>query len=278
MITTNGRHYKPFEELTITDDFMFCKVFSTRLDLTKELLERILDVKIKEIKLAESQRTIDIVADGKSVRFDVYVEDDENSIYDIEMQTTFSKDLRKRSRYYQGMLDLSILGKGISYKDLRKSFVIFLCTFDLFGHGLPIYTFERRCMQDESLALGDDTRIVFVNATALSSNPLLQSLFDYINTGETNDSYTESVMEAVSEVAASKKWRVEYMTLQMKLEEEFNKGKKEGQVEGVKKERVSVIRAAFVNGDFSVEKLASILNYSEEEVEAALRTEPSLIP
>ncbi len=35
---------KTYEELTIADDFMFCKILQDNPDLTKELLELILDV------------------------------------------------------------------------------------------------------------------------------------------------------------------------------------------------------------------------------------------
>ena len=86
--------------------------------------------------------------DCKSVRFDIYVEDGNNTVYNIEMQTTENRNLPKRTRYYQGMIDLNILEKGENYKDLKRSFVIFVCTFDLFGERRHIYTFENRCLQN----------------------------------------------------------------------------------------------------------------------------------
>ena len=46
------------------------------------------------------------------------------------------------------MIDLNILEKGEDYRGLKKSFVIFVCTFDLFGQGRHVYTFENRCVQD----------------------------------------------------------------------------------------------------------------------------------
>ena len=58
------------------------------------------------------------------------------------MQTTKKDNLPKRMRYYQGMIDLNILEKGESYKALKKSFVIFICTFDLFGQGRVNGTIE----------------------------------------------------------------------------------------------------------------------------------------
>lgn len=41
----------------------------------KPFLERILNIKISRIEYPKSQETIDISADAKSVRLDIYVED-----------------------------------------------------------------------------------------------------------------------------------------------------------------------------------------------------------
>ncbi|MCR5023823.1 MAG: Rpn family recombination-promoting nuclease/putative transposase [Lachnospiraceae bacterium] len=76
-----------------------------------ELVEMITGRKIKSIIKPESQKSIRLTYDGKGVRFDVYFEDEENVIYDIEMQASKKYNLRKRSRYYQGMIDLNVLGK-----------------------------------------------------------------------------------------------------------------------------------------------------------------------
>ena len=100
---------KSYNELSFIDDFMFCKILSTNPDLTKELLEIILDIKILEIRFPEPQKTIEITADGRGIRLDVYVESgsdnsadgNHKTVYDIEMQTRLKNDLAKRSRYYQ---------------------------------------------------------------------------------------------------------------------------------------------------------------------------------
>ncbi len=93
---------KEYEELLFTDDFMFCKVLENNEELCKELLELILGKRIRRINYLAKQKVIDITSDGKGVRLDVYLEDDENTVFDIEMQTTTNKNLPKRTRYYQG--------------------------------------------------------------------------------------------------------------------------------------------------------------------------------
>ena len=72
----------------------------------KPFLEAILKIKIRKVVYPESQKTIDLSANAKGVRLDVYVEDDQNTVFNLEMQTTHKKDLPKRMRYYQGMIDL----------------------------------------------------------------------------------------------------------------------------------------------------------------------------
>ena len=65
---------KAFEELQIKDDFMF-GVIMRNPRFCKPFLERILNIRISYIEYPKSQETIDLSADAKSVRLDIYVED-----------------------------------------------------------------------------------------------------------------------------------------------------------------------------------------------------------
>ena len=91
---------KNWEELGISNDFLFGKVMQNP-ELCKELLQRILpDLNIERIEYPELQKSIHVDMDAHSVRLDVYVEDDKETVYDIEMQVSDTKELPKRSRYY----------------------------------------------------------------------------------------------------------------------------------------------------------------------------------
>ena len=200
---------KAFEELQIKDDFMF-SVIMRNPKFCKPFLERILGVKISHIEYPMSQETIDIAADAKSVRLDIYVEDGKETVYNIEMQTTENRNLPKRTRYYQGMIDLNILEKGDNYKDLKRSFVIFVCIFDLFGEGRHIYTFENRCIQNLELDLGDDTTKIILNikGTMDDVTPEMKRLLDFIDGKEPEDDFTRELDEAVQSVRKNEKWRM----------------------------------------------------------------------
>ena len=92
-------NFKPWEDLTITDDFMFCKVMSDT-DICKELLEILLHIKIERLVFQEPQKSFKLTSESRGIRLDVYVKDS-NRIFDIELQTTNERNLELRTRYYQ---------------------------------------------------------------------------------------------------------------------------------------------------------------------------------
>ena len=129
-----GVNQTNWEDLSISNDFLFGKVMQNPR-LCQELLKRILpDLKIDHIEYPELQKAIKPDADAKSIRLDVYVKDNENIVYNIEMQASDTKELPKRSRYYQSLIDLQLIDKGQTYRKLNRSFIIFICLEDIFGH------------------------------------------------------------------------------------------------------------------------------------------------
>ena len=120
--------------------------------------------------------------DAQSVRLDVYVKDDRETVYDIEMQVSDTKELPKRSRYYQGMIDLQLVDASQHYKKLNKSYIIFICPFDLYGKGRHIYTFENICKEDNSISMGDEAVKIFLNAdgTMDDVSKELKAFLDYV--------------------------------------------------------------------------------------------------
>jgi predicted transposase/invertase (TIGR01784 family) len=92
-----------WEDIGISNDFLFGKVMRN-LDICKELLQIILpDLIIERIEFPEYQKSITEDMDAHGVRLDVYIRDDKNMVYNIEMQVADTKNLEKRSRYYQSM-------------------------------------------------------------------------------------------------------------------------------------------------------------------------------
>ncbi len=259
---------KHFEELEFKNDFIF-GIIMWNPKYCKPFLETILGIKISDIKYPKAQKTIDITAGAKSVRLDVYVEDEENTVYNIEMQVTLNKNLPKRSRYYQGMIDLNILEKGEDYKNLKQSYVIFICTFDLFGKGRHIYTFENRCLQDYEIGLGDETTKIILNTKGTMDDvtPEMKRLLNYIDGQEPSDNFTMELETAVRSVKKNEKRRVEYMTLEMRYREIMEQGLEYGIEQGIEQGLEQTAIRMLQSKELSDEKIALYSGLSIEQVQ-----------
>ena len=142
------------------------------------------------------------------------------------MQVSHTKELPKRSRYYQSMIDLQLIDKGQLYDELKRSYVIFICPFDLYGKGRHIYTFENICKEDGSISMGDEAVKIFLNAkgTLDDVSDELEAFLDYVAGKKPKDAYVERLEEAVKEAKKNREWRHEYMTLLMRDQENVKKG------------------------------------------------------
>lgn len=255
---------KTWEELEITDDFLFGKVMRNP-ELCKRTIEVILGIEIDRIDYLEEQKTIDMSLDAKSIRLDVYVKDGANTVYNIEMQPVKRDNLPKRSRYYQGMIDLALIEKGEHYSKLNRSYVIFICSFDLFGKNRCVYTFENRCIEDSEISLGDETVKVFLNSrgdsTHLNSN--LKAFLEYVNhKKESENDFITMLDREVKKAKANLEWRREYMTLYIKFQEMMEEGREEGDMRRL----ISQVRKKSEKG-ISSEVAADMLEESPEMIE-----------
>ena len=207
--------------------------------LCKLLLEYILKIKIRRIEYPELQKVIDERYESKGIRLDVYVEDDKNTVYNIEIQTISSKNLPKRMRYYQGLIDLHIISKGKDYIALKKSFVIFICTYDPFGKGRYIYTFENHCNEDDSVSFDDDTVKIVVNAqgTIGDISDELKDVLNYIAGGTPTTPYAKDLDAAVDRVRQDKEWEEKFMKLDLRYREHERLGGYAKTVSSVRKNK-----------------------------------------
>ena len=117
---------------------------------------------------------------------------------------------------------------------LRKSYVIFICTFDPFGKGLAKYTFNAICNEDHSLVLDDGVTRVFINTEGdrHKISKELANLIDYVSTGKVTDDYTRQLDEEVQELRNDTGKGVSYMTYMQTMMEERAMGFDEGTIYG----------------------------------------------
>lgn len=124
----------------------------------------------------------------RSIRLDVFAMDEERKIYDTEMQAEQRNDLRKRSRYYQGLMDSSLLEPGnVSFNRLNDVYIIMITPFDLFGAGKYCYTFQSYCREDKTISLDDGAVRIFLNTRGTNDQEVSRELVDFLHYLETTD-------------------------------------------------------------------------------------------
>lgn len=252
------------DELTIMNDVVFGVVMRQE-KYCKPLLEFILGIKIKKIVYENDQETISApVIKAKSIRLDVYVEDNAGTVYDIEVQTTNKYNVGKRTRYYQSMIDVRVLDKGQDYRKLKKSFVIFICNYDPFGKSRLIYTFRNRCDEDYSIILPDEASKIIINTkgTIGDISDELRAVIQYMDSGSATTEYTKSLDEEVATVKADEKFRRQYMLLM----EAYAMKEETGEYKRV----VSQIRKSLKRKRLSAEEMADYFDVSEQDCSAVL--------
>ena len=256
---------KPVEELRFTDDFMFCRVMQNP-DLCKGVIERLLGIKVERIEYPELQKEIRPYYSAHGVRMDVYVKDSDR-IFDIEMQTSVPDDLPRRMRYYQSMIDIDTLMKGSEYETLKESYVIFLCTKDPFGVGLPVYSFSTVCKEKKDFALNDGINKLFFNASAFASekNLEIKGFLGYLCSGKPSDTFTEDIEQRVERLKINEIFRSDYMMDALPLHDARKAGLKEGRLEGERNAKFETARN-LLKKNISVEIITECTGLSTDEV------------
>ena len=268
--------FKRWEDLDITDDFIFSRVMRNK-KLCRTLLEMILKVKIGKIKFLTSHHAIRVEPNAKGIIMDVYLKD-ENRVINVEMQTSNQGDLARRARYYQAAADIDTTPKGSEYQDLKENVVIFICTFDPFHRGKAIYSFANYCIgYDEPIPLEDGTTKLFLNTATKQLRDLdleLQLFYDYVRGKPAQTNFTKELDATISRMKQEKEERNMYLTYTSRMmecrrdgyEEGISIGLERGIERGVHQKALETAKKLLARGDSPAE-IADLLSLSVSQVQ-----------
>ncbi|SMP46938.1 Rpn family recombination-promoting nuclease/putative transposase [Fibrobacter sp. UWB10] len=214
----------PFEQLPITDRFMFAMVFSHK-EIAKPFLEAVLGIKIHELRDPEPEKTVEVSPFYKGIRYDVFVKEtgpDGETLrsFDIEMQMEDTKEIPKRTRYYQAMCDSEALNKGEVYYNLKELYIVFLCPEDIFGQGRAVYMFKNLEVDNPKIELGD---LCFKNFYIFNkyrdiAEKSIREYMEYFATRKPSSPETENIDRLVKWYQTDNETRKRYMTWQQEID------------------------------------------------------------
>lgn len=102
----------------------------------------------------------------------------------------------------------------------------------------------------------------------------MKRLLDYIDGQASSDKFTQELETAVRTIKNNERWRVEYMTLEMRYKELLEQGFEEGLEQGVEQgiaQTITTMISLLKENEFSNSKITEVLvnkfNLSPEEAE-----------
>lgn len=226
------------------------------------------EVKVEQVVLNKSGK--------RAIRLDAWAKSTDDRRFNMEMQNDTSKDdVRKRSRYYQGLLDSPILksGKETRYRYLPSTVIIFITQDDIFGMDRAKYTFSEQCEEIAGLKLDDGTKKIFFNLTSKNGSQELISLLQYMKrTDIQNPDITvkdERILELddiVQEVKASEEWEAVKMSiLEIGIEKGTEIGIQRGLQQGLQQKLREQVEKKLKKG-LSVAEIADMLEEEESVI------------
>lgn len=227
-----GAYSKSWEDLQIYDNYIFCLVMQNE-KLCRKLLEILLNIRIERIEYLNAEHFIAGKYGSRSVRLDVYVKDSDR-VFDIEMQSGKYSDLLLRARYYQGAMDVDVTKSRTRYRDLKESYVLFICRDDPLGAGLPVYTKKTVFLETDAVPYADKTHTVFYNASAYkkTEDPEIRAVLQFISTLKADSDFSRELEDSVIQVKSNMDFRSNYMTVEDIIEEEKEEAREIGLAEG----------------------------------------------
>lgn len=261
--------------LNLSDFALFMSVMKVKRAY-EDVLSIILDEPDLRLKEVKAEQVILNKSGKRAIRLDAWALDIRERQFDMEMQNdSDSDDIRKRSRFYQGLIDTPVLksGKETRYKYLPSTVIIFITRDDIFGKDLAKYTFSERCEEVPDLPLGDGTSKIFLNMTSLNGRAELVSLLQYMKNTTLNnpdivvkDERILDLDRIVKEVKQSEEWEAVRMNI---LEIGLAQGIEQGIERGRANTLIENVEAAMKNFGIDLKRACEGLGSSVEEYEKA---------
>ena len=235
---------RKLKDLNLLDKFLFDEAMEDEENKNmKTLLDIILgqDTHLKQPPQTEKECRSSF--EKRQIRLDVYTVDEDDVVYDTEPQKTNTKNLPKRSRLYQGMIDSRLLPPGcIDFNLLNPVVIIMIMPFDLFGYELYRYTFKMQCEEVPEMELGDDATRIFLNSHGkhpeLVSRELIE-LLEYMEKStdavveECESERIHQMHERINRLKSSKEMEIKFMQKweekEMERQEAYAEGREEGE-------------------------------------------------
>ena len=218
-----------------------------------------------------AENPIENFYDSRGIRLDVYVKDS-GRIFNIEIQTGNYDDLILRARYYLSSSDVATTKRRTKFKDIRETYILFICKDDPFGEGIPRYTKLTKFLETDRISYDDKSHNVFYNCSAWEKeeDPEIREVLKFIYGLKPDSGIALEMDEAASLAKQKSDLEDEYMYFSDILEDEKEEARAEGHAEGLeagrRQQKIESAKNLLRSNMMKPDQIAQILDMSLEEV------------
>ena len=150
-------------QLKVTNDYIFKKIFAKKGNesILKDLLNSILQIKIKSIEVIADANLERQLESNKLGILDLKAKVDEETIVNIEIQIINRYNMIERTLFYWSGLYYNVLQKGADYKEIKKVIAINILDYNEFDEG-PYHEIARLRREYLYKILTDKIEIHFI--------------------------------------------------------------------------------------------------------------------
>ena len=229
---------KSLQEQTMKNSFLFAAVM-LQGDNCRDVLSCVLGIEIERVEVS-AEKSIVYHPEYHGVRLDVFAKGADGAHFNVEMQVVQQR-LQHRSRYYHAQMDMEMLTSGTRYEDLPDTYVIFICDYDPIGLSKYRYTVKSVLEEEIEYSYIDGQHTIFLNTKGTNESEVPKQLVNFLHfmgaslqesRKEYDDELVRKLQQTVENIKRDREMEGRYMLLEELMDEEFNKGRAEGEARG----------------------------------------------
>lgn len=271
------------ELLKPTNDYVFKKIFgkSGNEDILIDLLESIMNVKIKQIEIQKDATLERTIEDNKLGILDIKATLNNNTIVDLEMQVSNNHNVIERALFYLSGMYHDSLMKSEDYRNSNKTVVIFIMDFDYFNEG-PFHEIAYMKREYENIILTDKFEIHLIQLPKFKKkctriSKAVEEWLTFINVkriGEMNmpDFKNKMVQKAMKELEtlSGDEEQRRLAELRDKAIRDENDGRtyerEQGKIEGKLEGKTEIVKNMLKN-KLDIELICKVTGFTKQEIE-----------
>lgn len=250
---TQLKNYRPLD-----DDFMR-ELFRNNWALAELVLRIITGIKDLTLIQQETQYDLKRLVGAKSICLDVFGKDNQQKLYDLEIQRADEGAVPERARYHSSAMDIEFLSEGQKFTELPTTYTIFITENDIFGTGQPIYYVDRMVRNFKNRFFFDRSHILYVNGAYVGDDDIGKLMHDFRCTNA--DDMNFELMARATRYYKNTPEGVSYMC------EVMEKRIKENVEIAEYNQAVQMALEMLADGTIPIEKIARFSHLSLEEVQ-----------